>query len=62
MIAWVPDGDFLVGSEDFYPEERTVNRRAVRGLWVDRHPATNAQFRRFVKDTGHPTTGRSWSP
>jgi formylglycine-generating enzyme len=28
MMAWVPDGDFLMGSEDFYPEERPVNRRA----------------------------------
>jgi hypothetical protein len=23
MIAWVPDGEFLIGSEDFSPEERS---------------------------------------
>jgi formylglycine-generating enzyme len=55
-MVWVPDGDFLMGSEDFYPEERPVHRRSVRGLWIDRHPVTNAEFRRFVKDTGYVTT------
>ena len=55
-MVWVPDGEFLMGSEDFYPEERPVGRREVTGLWVDHHPVTNAEFRRFVKDTGHVTT------
>jgi formylglycine-generating enzyme required for sulfatase activity len=55
-MAWVPDGDFLMGDERFYPEERPVHRRAVRGLWVDQHPVTNAEFRRFVRATGHLTT------
>src|SRR3954447_11380745 len=55
----VPEGDFLMGSRDFYPEERPVHRRSVRELWVDRHPVTNAEFRRFVKDTGHLTTAET---
>jgi sulfatase modifying factor 1 len=54
-MVWVPGGTFLMGSEDFYPEERPVHRAAVDGLWVDRHPVTNAEFRRFVKATGHLT-------
>jgi hypothetical protein len=28
-MVWVPGGDFLMGSEDFYPEERPVHRVAV---------------------------------
>jgi formylglycine-generating enzyme required for sulfatase activity len=52
----VPGGEFLMGSEDFYPEERPAHRRTVSGFWMDRHPVTNAEFRRFVKDTGHVTT------
>jgi len=54
-MAWVPGGTFLMGSEDFYPEERPVHRAAVDGFWVDRHPVTNAEFRRFVKATGYMT-------
>jgi sulfatase modifying factor 1 len=28
----------------------------VDGFWIDEHPVTNAQFRRFVKATGYETT------
>ncbi|HEX2733891.1 MAG TPA: formylglycine-generating enzyme family protein, partial [Polyangiaceae bacterium] len=41
------------GSNDFYPEERPVRETTVEGFWVDRRPATVAEFRRFVKETGH---------
>ena len=51
----VPGGSFQMGSDDFYPEERPVHRVAVDGFWMDEHPVTNAQFRRFVKATGYVT-------
>jgi formylglycine-generating enzyme required for sulfatase activity len=54
-MVWVPGGGFLMGSEDFYPEERPVHRVEVDGFWIDSHPVTNAEFRRFVKATGHVT-------
>ena len=54
-MKWVPGGTFLMGSEDFYPEERPVHRVHVDGLWVDEHLVTVAQFRRFVRATGHVT-------
>ena len=54
-MVWVDGGRFLMGSEDFYPEERPVHQVEVDGFWVDRHPVTNAQFRRFVKDSGYVT-------
>ena len=38
---------------DFYPEEQPVREAEVGDLWVDQHQVTNAEFRRFVKDTGH---------
>lgn len=54
-MSWVPGGTYSMGSDDFYPEERPVRRVAVDGFWMDEHPITNAQFRRFVKATGHVT-------
>jgi formylglycine-generating enzyme required for sulfatase activity len=47
----IPGGSFLMGSTAFYPEEQPVIRVEVDDLWVDAHPVTNAEFRRFVKDT-----------
>jgi formylglycine-generating enzyme len=55
-MAWIPGGEFGMGSNDFYPEERPVHRVAVDGFWVDEHQVTAAEFRRFVKATGHVTT------
>jgi formylglycine-generating enzyme required for sulfatase activity len=54
-MVWVPGGTFLMGSADFYPEEAPVHRVTVAGFWMDEHPVTNAEFRRFVKSTGHVT-------
>jgi formylglycine-generating enzyme required for sulfatase activity len=52
-MAWVPSGTFRMGSADYYPEERPVHRVSVDGFWIDEHPVTVAEFRRFVKATGH---------
>jgi formylglycine-generating enzyme len=51
----VAGGRFRMGSNSFYPEERPVRDVSVDGFWIDRHPVTVAEFRRFVKDTGHVT-------
>jgi formylglycine-generating enzyme required for sulfatase activity len=51
----LPAATFRMGSQDFYPEERPVREVSVRGFWIDRHPVTVAEFRRFVKATGHVT-------
>jgi formylglycine-generating enzyme len=54
-MKWVPGGKFLMGSEDFYPEERPARRVEVDGFWIDDHPVTVAEFRRFVTATGYVT-------
>src|SRR5215204_440207 len=54
-MVQVPSGTFLMGSNDFYSEERPVHRVAVDGFSMDDHPVTSAEFRRFVKDTGYAT-------
>jgi formylglycine-generating enzyme required for sulfatase activity len=54
-MRWIRGGTFLMGSEDFYPEERPVHRVAVDGFWIDEHPVTAADYRRFVRETGYVT-------
>jgi sulfatase modifying factor 1 len=54
-MAWVPEGTFLMGSDDFYPEEHPVHRVSVSGFWMDEHAVTVAEYRRFVRATGYVT-------
>jgi len=42
-MVWVPGGEFLMGSEDFYPEERPIHAARVEGFWMDEHPVTVAE-------------------
>ena len=51
----IPAGSFLMGSDDFYPEEAPARRVEVEGFSIDERPVTVAEFRRFVKATGHVT-------
>ena len=55
QMPWVPPGVFAMGSDDFYPEERPVHPVHVDGFWIDAHPVTVRDFRRFVKATGYVT-------
>ena len=51
----VEGGTYGMGSDEFYPEERPVHRVTVDDFWIDEHPVTAADFRRFVRDTGYTT-------
>src|SRR5262245_55957205 len=54
-MVWIPGGDFMMGSDRHYREEAPTHRVSVSGFWIDPTPVTNAQFARFVQDTGHVT-------
>jgi formylglycine-generating enzyme required for sulfatase activity len=65
-MAWVPGGEFLMGSASRFaqPNEKPVHRARVKGFWMDRHHVTNAEFGRFVAATGYVTTAEckpEWS-
>jgi formylglycine-generating enzyme required for sulfatase activity len=57
-MVWVPGGEFLMGSDHRLAQrnERPTHRVKVSGFWMDRHHVTNAEFRRFVQETGYVTT------
>ena len=54
-MVWIPGGAFVMGSDDHYPEEAPAHRLKVAGFWMDQTSVTNADFRRFVDDTGYVT-------
>ncbi len=54
-MVFVPGGTFAMGSDRHYPEEAPAHRVTVDGFWIDATPVTNAQFRRFVDETGYVT-------
>lgn len=54
-MAHLPGGEFMMGSDRFYPEERPVRPVRVDPFYIDVAPVTNAQFVSFVAATGHVT-------
>lgn len=48
-------GRFSMGSDHFYPDESPIQDACVDAFWIDATPVTNAQFARFVAQTGYVT-------
>jgi sulfatase modifying factor 1 len=64
-MAWIPGGEFSMGSEDprgfehgghdpMY-DTRPIHRVYVDGFWMDKTEVTNEQFEEFIKATGYIT-------
>jgi formylglycine-generating enzyme required for sulfatase activity len=54
-LVWIAGGEFLMGSDRHYAEEAPAQRVSVAGFWIEGYAVTNAQFARFVAETGHVT-------
>ncbi|MEL6768151.1 MAG: formylglycine-generating enzyme family protein [Pseudomonadota bacterium] len=56
-MVFIEGGSFLMGSEkrEDRPEEAPVREARVGDFWIDAHEVTNAQFARFVAETGYRT-------
>ena len=54
-MVQIPAGEYRVGSDSFYPEEAPVRSIHVGAFALDIAPVTNAEFARFVADTGYQT-------
>jgi sulfatase modifying factor 1 len=55
-MVWIPGGTFLMGSDEHYTEESPAHQATVDGFWMDKFAVTNAQFTRFVEETGYVTS------
>ena len=54
-MVFISAGKFLMGSEKFYPEEKPVHEVTVDSFYIDKYEVTNAEYRKFVKETGYVT-------
>ncbi|MCK0160545.1 formylglycine-generating enzyme family protein [Allomuricauda sp. F6463D] len=58
-MIWVPGGDFMQGAVDednmAMMQEKPAHRVSVDGFFMDAHEVTNAQFAKFVQETGYVT-------
>jgi formylglycine-generating enzyme len=54
-MVWIAGGEFVIGSDSHYPDERPAHMRTVDGFWIDRFPVTNERFAEFVAATGYVT-------
>jgi formylglycine-generating enzyme required for sulfatase activity len=49
----IPAGEFLMGSEGGYPNERPVHTVFIDAFALSQYPVTNVQYERFVRETKH---------
>lgn len=56
-MVWIEGGSFIMGTneQESYPVERPAVKREVKGFWMDATEVTNAQFSKFVEETGYLT-------
>ena len=53
--AWIGGAEFIMGDDTTYREEGPAHAVTVFGFWIDAHEVTNAQFAKFVEETGYVT-------
>ncbi len=56
-MKWIPGGKFTMGTNeaDAYAAEKPAVEVEVQGFWMDAYEVTNAEFAKFVEETGYLT-------
>ena len=54
-MVWITGGTYRMGSDHHYPEEAPAHNVTVGAFWMSVHTVTNAEFERFVEETGYVT-------
>ncbi|WP_449433530.1 formylglycine-generating enzyme family protein [Pseudomonas putida] len=55
LLVRIASGEFLMGSQKHYPEERPERWETVEAFQIHASPVTNAMFARFVQQSGYVT-------
>lgn len=48
-MSLIPEGEFLMGTDDGLPDARPVHRVHLSAYWIDKYEVTNARYRRCVE-------------
>ncbi len=51
-MVWIPEGEFLMGSNTGRPNEKPQRKVYLDGYWIYKFEVTVAQYRKFCIDTG----------
>lgn len=55
-MVWIEGGSFMMGTDDpEFLDASPVHQVTVDGFYMDEHEVTNAEFERFVRETGYLT-------
>src|SRR3990170_5389046 len=54
-MVFIEGGEFRMGANRHYAEEKPAHCVKVDGFFIDKTPVTNRQFKKFVAATGHVT-------
>src|SRR3954465_2553555 len=54
-MVFIKGSTFLMGSDEFYPEEKPVHEVTVSSFYIDQYEVTNADYKKFVDETGYVT-------
>ncbi|MFM9115003.1 MAG: SUMF1/EgtB/PvdO family nonheme iron enzyme [Planctomycetota bacterium] len=62
-LIWVPEGDFWMGSEKGYSDEKPVRAvRLTQGFYLGKYPVTNEQYGRYLAaQDGKPRVPEYWN-
>jgi formylglycine-generating enzyme required for sulfatase activity len=58
-MIYIEGGEFIMGSDDDEPDETPQRNAYVDSFNIDKYPVTNAEYKEFVDDSGHPAP-RNW--
>ncbi|MFQ5442308.1 MAG: formylglycine-generating enzyme family protein [Thermodesulfobacteriota bacterium] len=50
-MAYVPGGEFTMGSDDWWPKVQPAHIRNLKGFYIDKFEVTNARYKAFVDAT-----------
>jgi len=53
-MAYVPEGEFLMGSDQGEMSERPAHRQTVSPYFIDLNEVTNHEYEDFIEETGRP--------